>query len=60
MMVHQTKSLMMNSVSDHHSALHNHNQLLLRQQLQALDKAISKLQVICLIYFTGLTNTLES
>ncbi|XP_051277169.1 uncharacterized protein ccdc142 isoform X2 [Dicentrarchus labrax] len=44
MMVHQTKSLMMNSYSDHHSTLHNHNQLLLRQQLEALDKAVSELQ----------------
>ncbi|XP_035524649.1 coiled-coil domain-containing protein 142-like isoform X2 [Morone saxatilis] len=44
MMVHQTKSLMMNSHSDHHSTLHNHNQLLLRQQLEALDKAVSELQ----------------
>ncbi|XP_054453519.1 uncharacterized protein ccdc142 isoform X2 [Anoplopoma fimbria] len=43
-MVHETKSLMMNSDSNQHSTLHNHNQLLLRQQLEALDRAVSELQ----------------
>ncbi|GAA6220908.1 coiled-coil domain-containing protein 142 isoform X1 [Lates japonicus] len=43
MMVHQTKSLVMNSDSDQ-SALQNHSQLLLRQQLEALDRAVSELQ----------------
>ncbi|XP_026213970.1 uncharacterized protein ccdc142 isoform X2 [Anabas testudineus] len=43
-MVHQTKSLMMNSDRNHHSALHNHNQLQLRQQLEALDRAVCELQ----------------
>lgn len=54
-MVHRTKSLMMDSDNDHHSTLHDHNQLLLRQQLEALDRAVSMLQVTCLIYSTGLT-----
>ncbi|KAK9517518.1 hypothetical protein VZT92_022884 [Zoarces viviparus] len=44
MMVHQTKSLMMNSDSGQHSTLHHHNQLLLRQQLEGLDRAVSQLQ----------------
>ncbi|KAM6952568.1 coiled-coil domain-containing protein 142-like [Lycodopsis pacificus] len=44
MMVHQTKSLMMNSDSNQHSTLHHHNQLLLRQQLEGLDRAVSELQ----------------
>ncbi|XP_068450729.1 uncharacterized protein ccdc142 isoform X2 [Clinocottus analis] len=44
MMVHQTKSLMRNSDSNQHSTLHNHNQLLLRKQLEALDRAVSELQ----------------
>ncbi|XP_019109901.1 uncharacterized protein ccdc142 isoform X2 [Larimichthys crocea] len=43
-LLHQTKSLMMNSDSDHHSTLHNHNQVLLRQQLKSLEGAVSKLQ----------------
>ncbi|XP_018519992.1 uncharacterized protein ccdc142 isoform X2 [Lates calcarifer] len=43
MMVHQTKSLVMNSDSDQ-SALQNHSQLLLRQQLEALGRAVSELQ----------------
>ncbi len=60
MMVHQTKSLMMNSDSDHQFPLHNHNQLLLSQQLEELDRAVSKLQVTCLAYSTSLTDTLES
>ncbi|XP_039976116.1 coiled-coil domain-containing protein 142 [Xiphias gladius] len=53
MMVHQTKSLMMNSDRDHHSALHNHKQLLLRKQLEALDRAVSELQNFsCLVLKT--------
>ncbi|XP_029297013.1 uncharacterized protein ccdc142 [Cottoperca gobio] len=44
MMVHQTKTLMMNSDSNQHSTFHNHNQLLLRQQLEAFDRALSELQ----------------
>ncbi|XP_044219292.1 uncharacterized protein ccdc142 isoform X2 [Thunnus albacares] len=44
MIVQLTKSLMMNSDNDHHSTLHDHNQLLLRQQLRALDRAVSELQ----------------
>ncbi|XP_044062200.1 uncharacterized protein ccdc142 isoform X2 [Siniperca chuatsi] len=52
-MVHQTKSLMMNSDREHHSTLHNHNQLLLRQQLEALDRAVCKLQTFsCLVLKT--------
>ncbi|XP_074503885.1 uncharacterized protein ccdc142 [Sebastes fasciatus] len=43
--VHQTKSLMMNSDSNQQSTLHNHGQLLLRQQLKALDGAVSELQI---------------
>ncbi|KAI3352108.1 hypothetical protein L3Q82_020920 [Scortum barcoo] len=45
-MVHQTKPLTMNSDSDHHVPLHNHNQLLLRQQLETLHRAVSKLQTL--------------
>ena len=60
MMVHWTKFLMVNSDSDHLSAIHNHNQLLLRQHLEALDRAASELQVTCLIYSTSFTVTLES
>ncbi|XP_056295701.1 uncharacterized protein ccdc142 isoform X2 [Pseudoliparis swirei] len=43
-MVQQTKSLLMSSDSNQHSTLHNHNQLLLRKQLEALDRAVSELQ----------------
>uniref|UniRef100_A0A8C2X0Y3 Coiled-coil protein 142 C-terminal domain-containing protein n=2 Tax=Cyclopterus lumpus TaxID=8103 RepID=A0A8C2X0Y3_CYCLU len=43
-MVHQTQSLMMDSDSNQLSTLHNHNQLLLRKQLEALDRAVSELQ----------------
>ncbi|XP_028272143.1 uncharacterized protein ccdc142 isoform X2 [Parambassis ranga] len=39
----QIESLV-NSYSGHNSTLHKHNQLLLRQQLEALDKAVSELQ----------------
>lgn len=49
MMVHQTKSLKMKSDSGHHSTLHNHNQLLLSLQLEALDSAVCKLQVTSLV-----------
>uniref|UniRef100_A0A8C2WSB5 Coiled-coil protein 142 C-terminal domain-containing protein n=1 Tax=Cyclopterus lumpus TaxID=8103 RepID=A0A8C2WSB5_CYCLU len=38
------KSLMMDSDSNQLSTLHNHNQLLLRKQLEALDRAVSELQ----------------
>lgn len=58
-MVQQTKSLMMNSDIDHHSTLHNHNQLLLRQQLGELDRAVSELQVKCLIDSSTLENYLN-
>ncbi|XP_038555603.1 uncharacterized protein ccdc142 [Micropterus salmoides] len=52
-MVHRTKSLMMDSDNDHHSTLHDHNQLLLRQQLEALDRAVSMLQTFsCLVLKT--------
>ncbi|KAM9850151.1 coiled-coil domain-containing protein 142 [Aulostomus maculatus] len=40
----QTKSLMVTPDHDHQSSSHNHNQLLLRQQLGALDRAVSELQ----------------
>ncbi|XP_059202294.1 uncharacterized protein ccdc142 isoform X2 [Centropristis striata] len=43
-MVHQTKALMINSNSNQNSILQNHNQRLLRQQLNALDRAMSELQ----------------
>nr|XP_004566688.2 coiled-coil domain-containing protein 142 isoform X1 [Maylandia zebra]XP_012778857.2 coiled-coil domain-containing protein 142 isoform X1 [Maylandia zebra] len=43
-MVHQTKSLVMNSHSDQQSALHTHSQLLLQQQLETLERARSALQ----------------
>ncbi|XP_071362750.1 uncharacterized protein ccdc142 [Trachinotus anak] len=43
-LVHQTRSLMMKPDSDHHSALHDHSQPLLRLQLEALDRAASELQ----------------
>ncbi|XP_047208959.1 uncharacterized protein ccdc142 isoform X3 [Girardinichthys multiradiatus] len=42
--IHQTKSLLMNLDSDHHSTLQNHNQHLLRHQLEALDGAACELQ----------------
>ncbi|KAM7417013.1 hypothetical protein PAMA_016907 [Pampus argenteus] len=42
--VQQAKSLMMDSDNEHHSSLRNHNRLLLRQQLKALDEAAAKLQ----------------
>lgn len=58
--VQQTKSLMMNSDDDRHSVLHNHNQLLLKQQLAALDRAVSELQVTCFIDSKNPTNTSES
>lgn len=48
-MVHQTKSLVMNSHSDQQSALHTHSQLLLQQQLETLERARSALQVSCLL-----------
>lgn len=41
----QTRSLVMNSDSDHHSTIWNHHHLLMGQQLDALDKAVSDLQV---------------
>ncbi|KAG7518450.1 hypothetical protein JOB18_034471 [Solea senegalensis] len=44
MLLHQIKSVMTNSDSDHQSAFHNHNHLLLKQQLKALDRAVSELQ----------------
>ncbi|XP_037316783.2 uncharacterized protein ccdc142 [Pungitius pungitius] len=44
MMVRQTKSLKMNLDRKQPSTLHNHNQLLLMQQLVALDRAVSELQ----------------
>ncbi|XP_039478170.1 uncharacterized protein ccdc142 isoform X2 [Oreochromis aureus] len=43
-LVHQTKSLVMNSHSDQQSTLHTHSQLLLQQQLETLDRARSALQ----------------
>ncbi|XP_063354577.1 coiled-coil domain-containing protein 142 isoform X2 [Pelmatolapia mariae] len=43
-MVHQTKSLVMNSHSDQQSTLHTHSQLLLQQQLGTLERARSALQ----------------
>lgn len=48
-LVHQTKSLVMNSHSDQQSTLHTHSQLLLQQQLETLDRARSALQVSCLL-----------
>ncbi|MEQ2266062.1 hypothetical protein XENORESO_017360 [Xenotaenia resolanae] len=42
--IHQTKSILMNLDSDHHSTLQNHNQHLLRHQLEALDGAACQLQ----------------
>ncbi|XP_055368219.1 uncharacterized protein ccdc142 isoform X2 [Betta splendens] len=42
--VRHTKSLSMSSNSGHHSALHNHSQLQLTQQLEALDRAVCELQ----------------
>ncbi|MEQ2238229.1 hypothetical protein ILYODFUR_031092 [Ilyodon furcidens] len=42
--IHQTKSILMNLDSDHHSTLQNHNQHLLRHQLEALDGAACELQ----------------
>lgn len=47
MMEHQTKALVMNSDMNQHSTLHNHNQLLLRQQLNAFGRAANELQVTC-------------
>ncbi|XP_054872345.1 uncharacterized protein ccdc142 isoform X2 [Amphiprion ocellaris] len=44
MMVHQTKCLVMNSDSNHHSTFRNHNELLLGQQTEVLDRAVSELQ----------------
>ncbi|XP_035856796.1 uncharacterized protein ccdc142 isoform X2 [Sander lucioperca] len=44
MMEHQTKALVMNSDMNQHSTLHNHNQLLLRQQLNAFGRAANELQ----------------
>ncbi|XP_042349163.1 uncharacterized protein ccdc142 isoform X2 [Plectropomus leopardus] len=43
-MLLQTKTLMVSSDSTQHSTLHTHNQLLLRQQLRALDRAVCELQ----------------
>ncbi|KAM7388857.1 hypothetical protein PAMP_022867 [Pampus punctatissimus] len=54
--VQQAKSLMMNSDNDHHSTLRNHNQLLLRQQLKALDKAASKLQTFSSLVLKTFSN----
>uniref|UniRef100_A0A672Z2Q9 Coiled-coil protein 142 C-terminal domain-containing protein n=1 Tax=Sphaeramia orbicularis TaxID=375764 RepID=A0A672Z2Q9_9TELE len=43
----QTESLVMNSNSDwDHLSLHNHSQLLLQQQLQALDRTVCELQTL--------------
>lgn len=56
MMVQQTKSLIMNADNDHHSTLHNQSQLLLRQQIGVLDKAVCELQVMCLIDSINLNN----
>ncbi|KAM8908664.1 uncharacterized protein ccdc142 isoform 2-T3 [Spinachia spinachia] len=44
MMVHQTKPLKMNLERKQPSTLHNHNQILLMQQLVALDRTVSELQ----------------
>ncbi|XP_040030850.2 uncharacterized protein ccdc142 isoform X2 [Gasterosteus aculeatus] len=44
MMVHQTKTLKMNLDRKQPSTLHSHNQLLLMQQLVALDTTLSELQ----------------
>uniref|UniRef100_A0A3Q1G0F8 Coiled-coil domain containing 142 n=1 Tax=Acanthochromis polyacanthus TaxID=80966 RepID=A0A3Q1G0F8_9TELE len=44
MMVQQTKCLVMNSGSHHRSTFCNHNELLLGQQTEALDTAVSQLQ----------------
>ncbi|XP_039670208.1 uncharacterized protein ccdc142 isoform X1 [Perca fluviatilis] len=41
---HQTDALVMNSDMNQHSTLHIHNQLLLRQQLNAFGRAVSELQ----------------
>ncbi|XP_030002127.1 uncharacterized protein ccdc142 isoform X2 [Sphaeramia orbicularis] len=47
MTVQQTESLVMNSNSDwDHLSLHNHSQLLLQQQLQALDRTVCELQTL--------------
>ncbi|XP_070769894.1 coiled-coil domain-containing protein 142 isoform X2 [Enoplosus armatus] len=52
-MARQTKALVTHSDADPHSALHYHNQLLLRQRLEALDGAVSKLQTFsCLVLKT--------
>lgn len=59
-MVHQTKSLMMNSDRNHHSALHNHNQLQLRQQLEALDRAVCELQVTSQIFILQVWNSRQA
>jgi len=53
-MMQQTKSVMMHVDADHHSTLHSHNQQLLRQQLEALGSAVSKLQVTFHIYSTAI------
>ncbi|XP_008279120.1 uncharacterized protein ccdc142 isoform X2 [Stegastes partitus] len=42
--VHQTKHLVMNLDSDHCSTLCHHNQLLLGQQTETLDRTVSELQ----------------
>ncbi|KAK2849550.1 hypothetical protein Q5P01_009384 [Channa striata] len=43
-MMNQTKSLMISADGDQHSTLHRHNQLQMRQQLGALDRAVCELQ----------------
>ncbi|CAK6979787.1 uncharacterized protein ccdc142 isoform X1 [Scomber scombrus] len=56
MMVQQTKSLIMNSDNDHHSTLHNHSQLLLRQQIGVLDKAVCELQTFSSLVLKTFSN----
>ncbi|XP_072252351.1 uncharacterized protein ccdc142 [Leuresthes tenuis] len=51
-MMQQTKSVMMHVDADHHSTLHSHNQQLLRQQLEALGCAVSKLQTFSSLVLT--------
>ncbi|XP_034738715.1 uncharacterized protein ccdc142 isoform X3 [Etheostoma cragini] len=49
MMELQTKALVMNSDMNQHNILHNHSQLLLRQQLNAFGRAVSELQTFSLL-----------
>ncbi|KAM4555711.1 uncharacterized protein ccdc142 isoform 2-T2 [Odontesthes bonariensis] len=51
-MMQQTKSVVMHIDADHHSTLHSHNQQLLRQQLEALGRAVSKLQTFSSLVLT--------